>query len=255
MSAVIRSLHGPSPAEVAARKLAESIHGAELRPGQELDLSDFAQAHDVRPHALRAELASLVTSGLIDVVGDRAMVSRLDPSFLAEVLEMRRMMHNSLFIRGVDLIESRVLDEVHAVLRAQHEHLVRTRAATLTDAVAFNKTVRTLLLRIARPVCGDADLGSLVGLFRASRRYLILGWTVGNRVHDPEGQAPVADLFDSIDYLCELIDAIRLRQPGAITVAYGKYIDQIEEIAYASLISEYALASKARRRFFAVPDL
>jgi DNA-binding GntR family transcriptional regulator len=214
--AFVRRVESVSVADRVTSEIRRAILAGRLRPGQEFSLRQIAGQLGVSFIPVREALRSLEAEGLlITRRGRSATVAPLDPEELHSICELRRRIEPELAARASVLSTSADLDALDAQITHQpdpHSH-----PDECYDAH------RNLLLDLLRPAATNWDLRMLQMLWRATERYLRVGFDLLDRT------ASDADRFDSAER--DLLAGYRTQDPEQARAAMLRHVDWNERIA------------------------
>jgi len=183
-STFVRPVDAVSVADRVTSEIRRAIVAGRLRPGQEFSLRQIAGQLGVSFIPVREALRSLEAEGLlITRRGRSATVAPLDAEELHSICDLRRRIEPDLAARACLLTTAAELDVLDARINVTH-------AAQISVDERYDAH-RTLLLDLLRPAATEWDLRMLQMLWRATERYLRIGFDLLDRT------ASEADRFDS----------------------------------------------------------
>ena len=214
--AFVRRVEAVSVADRVTSEIRRAILAGRLRPGQEFSLRQIASQLGVSFIPVREALRSLEAEGLlITRRGRSATVAPLDPDELHSICELRRRIEPELAARACVLTTGAELDALNTQIAHQpdpHSH-----PDECYDAH------RNLLLDLLRPAATNWDLRMLQMLWRATERYLRIGFDLLDRT------ASDADRFDSAQR--DLLAGYRTQDSDQARSAMLRHVDWNERIA------------------------
>jgi len=202
-----------SAADLVMSEIRRAILAGRLRPGQEFALRPMAAQLGVSFIPVREALRSLEAEGLlITPRGRSATVAPLDSEDLHGICQLRRCIEPDLAARACTLITPADLDVLEARIALAHDP--HNHPDERYDAH------RRLLLALLRPAATEWDLRTLRMLWRATERYLRVGFDLLDAV---------AIDFDTAQH--DLIAGYRTKHPEAARDAMRRHLGWNESIA------------------------
>jgi DNA-binding GntR family transcriptional regulator len=215
-SAFVRPVEAVSVADRVTSEIRRAIVAGRLRPGQEFSLRQIAGQLGVSFIPVREALRSLEAEGLlITRRGRSATVAPLNSDELRGICQLRRRIEPDLAARACALTTPADLDVLEAGVELAQDP--KGNADERFDAH------RNLLLDLLRPAATSWDLRTLQMLWRATERYLRVGFDQLDRT------AGDAAGFGRAQR--ELIAGYRSLDPDAARAATLRHVDWSEGVA------------------------
>lgn len=245
----VRSLDGPSRAELAVGELGNAIHIGVLRPHEEISVPDLADRHDIRLSVLRDALTGLSREGLLSVHGDTAVVAPLELGELAGISRLRREIELDMFARSCALIPSRELDRIEAVLDSYSEPDDPTAVANAGNGMSFwSKVMKELNMGLCAPVASPIEQRLLRSVVLASRRYHSLGWSAMRQSASSPISSATQMRQEHLARCHDLVDAFRTRSQVKVREVGGRHCDDSDAVVRESLIPDHTAFSPRLRQ-------
>ena len=218
--AAVRPIEPRSVVEQVMTELRRSILSGALAPGRELSLRELAEMLQVSIIPVREALRSLESEGLVVTrPGRSARVAPLDLDELRGLYRLRRRLEPEIAQRSCRLLTEADLDRLEQ------------------EAVGFGAQERTMNdiydahhefhLALLAPAATGWDIRILSTLWRASERYIRIGW--GRLDPDPQEHARREQ------YHVELVGAFRQRDPEVAAAAVLQHLSRNEQTALLAL--------------------
>jgi DNA-binding GntR family transcriptional regulator len=216
----VRPIESRSVADQVMLELRRSILGGALEPGREFSLRELAEMLQVSIIPVREALRSLETQGLVQMrPGRSATVAPLDLGELQSIYRLRRRLEPEIGQRSCRLISDGELDRLD-------EQAVEFGAEQLTMNQIY-EAHHEFHLALLAPAATSWDLRILSTLWRASERYIRIGW--GKLDPDPsEHRRREA-------HHLELVAAFRQRDPEVAASAVDQHLSRNEATALLAL--------------------
>jgi DNA-binding GntR family transcriptional regulator len=219
-AAVVRPIESRSVADQVMTELRRSILSGALEPGREFSLRELAELLQVSIIPVREALRSLENQGLVQMrPGRSAAVAPLDLDELQSIYRLRRRLEPEIAQRSCRLLSDAQLDllEQQAV-GFGNEHL------TMNEIYDSHHEFHLALLA---PAATSWDMRILSTLWRASERYIRIGW---GRL-DPDPQEHHRRELHHV----ELVAAFRQRDPEIAASAVHQHLSRNEQTALLAL--------------------
>ena len=219
-SAAVRPIESRSVADQVMTELRRSILSGALEPGREFSLRELAEMLQVSIIPVREALRSLENQGLVQMrPGRSAVVAPLDLDELQSIYRLRRRLEPEIAQRSCRLLSAADLDrlEVEATEFGAEQ---RTINEIYDSHHAFH-------LSLLAPAMTSWDIRILSTLWRASERYIRIGWGLLDpdpREHQRREQ-----------YHLELVSAFRPRDPEIAAGAVLLHLSRNEQTALLAL--------------------
>ena len=218
--AAVRPIEPRSVVEQVMTELRRSILSGALAPGRELSLRELAEMLQVSIIPVREALRSLESEGLVVTrPGRSARVAPLDLDELRGLYRLRRRLEPEIAQRSCRLLSAADLDRLEQ------------------EAVGFGAQERTMNdiydahhefhLALLAPAATGWDIRILSTLWRASERYIRIGW--GRLDPDPHEHARREQ------HHVELVSAFRQRDPEVASAAVLQHLARNEQTALLAL--------------------
>jgi DNA-binding GntR family transcriptional regulator len=218
--AAVRPIESRSVVEQVMIELRRSILSGALAPGRELSLRELAEMLGVSIIPVREALRSLEGEGLVVTrPGRSARVAPLDLGELQGLYRLRRRLEPEIAQRSCRLLSDAELGRLER------------------EAVGFGAPDRTMNdiydshhefhLALLAPAATSWDIRILSTLWRASERYIRIGW--GSLDPDPQEHARREQ------YHVELVAAFRQRDPEVAADAVQQHLSRNEQTALLAL--------------------
>jgi len=215
-SAFVRPVEAGLVTDRVTSEIRCAIVAGRLRPGQEFSLRQMAGQLGVSFIPVREAVRSLEAEGLLVTRrGRSAMVAALSVEELRGICQLRRWIEPELAARACALTTPADLD----VLEAGVE-LAQDPSSSADERFDAH---HTLLLDLLRPAATSWDLRTLQMLWRATERYLRVGFDQPDRTG--------ADAASLGRAQRELIAGYRSRDPDAARAATLRHVDWGERVA------------------------
>jgi DNA-binding GntR family transcriptional regulator len=219
-AAVVRPIESRSVADQVMTELRRSILSGALAPGREFSLRELAEMLQVSIIPVREALRSLESQGLVRMrPGRSAIVAPLDLEELQSIYRLRRRLEPEIAQRSCRLLSDAELDLLE-------EQAVRFGDEKLTMNEIYDSHHEFHLALLA-PAATNWDLRILSTLWRASERYIRIGW---GRL-DPEP----AEHQRREQHHVELVQAFRQHDPEIAASAVHQHLSRNEETALRAL--------------------
>jgi DNA-binding GntR family transcriptional regulator len=216
----VRPIESRSVADQVMVELRRSILCGALEPGREFSLRELAEMLQVSIIPVREALRSLENQGLVQMrPGRSAAVAPLDLDELRSIYRLRRRLEPEIAQRSCGLIADGELDRLE-------EQAAGFGAERLTMNEMYEGHHEFHLALLA-PAATSWDLRILSTLWRASERYIRIGW---GRL-DPD---PHEHRRREAHHLA-LVSAFRQRDPEIAASAVHQHLSRNEETALLSL--------------------
>jgi DNA-binding GntR family transcriptional regulator len=218
--AAVRPIESRSVVEQVMTELRRSILSGALEPGRELSLRELAEMLQVSIIPVREALRGLESEGLVVTrPGRSALVAPLDLDELQGIYRLRRRLEPEIAQRSCRLLSDAELDRLER------------------QAVEFGAGKRTMNeiydahhafhLALLAPASTSWDIRILSTLWRASERYIRIGW---GRL-DPDPQEHIRRTQHHV----ELVSAFRQRDPEIAAGAVHRHLARNEQTALLAL--------------------
>lgn len=218
--AVVSPIQSRSVADQVMTELRRSILSGALEPGREFSLRELAEMLQVSIIPVREALRSLENQGLVQMrPGRSAYVAPLDLEELQSIYRLRRRLEPEIAQRSCRLISDAELDRLHA------------------QATTFGAEERTMNeiydshhefhLALLLPAATSWDVRILATLWRASERYIRVGW--GRLDPDPKEHQRREK------HHIEMVSAFRQRDPEIAASAVQRHLSRNEQTALLAL--------------------
>jgi DNA-binding GntR family transcriptional regulator len=215
-SPFVRPVDAVSVADRVTSEIRRAILAGRLRPGQEFSLRHIAGQLGVSFIPVREALRSLEAEGLlITRRGRSATVAPLDPDELHGICQLRRRIEPDLAARACVLTTAADLDVLEAHIALAQD--------TQSHSDERYDAHRGVLLDLLQPAATSWDLRMLQMLWRATERYLRVGFDLLDRT------AGDATRLASAQYA--LVAAYRAKDPQTARAAMLRHVDWSENIA------------------------
>ncbi len=219
-AAVVRPIESRSVTDQVMTELRRSILSGALEPGREFSLRELAEMLQVSIIPVREALRSLENQGLVQMrPGRSAVVAPLDLDELQGIYRLRRRIEPEIAQRSCRLLSDAELDRLQA------------------EAVEFGDAQRTMNeiydshhtfhLALLAPAATSWDIRILSTLWRASERYVRIGW--GMLDPDPNEHDRRRQHHE------ELVEAFRQRDPEVASSALLQHLIRNEQTALLAL--------------------
>ena len=218
--AAVRPIESRSVVEQVMTELRRSILSGALAPGRELSLRELAEMLGVSIIPVREALRSLESEGLVLTrPGRSARVAPLDLEELQSIYRLRRRLEPEIAQRSCRLLTVAELDrlEEQAIGFGQRD---RTMNEIYDGHHAFH-------LALLAPAATAWDIRILSTLWRASERYIRIGW--GRLDPDPQEHERREQ------HHVELVSAFRQRDPEVASAAVLQHLARNEQTALLAL--------------------
>ncbi len=141
-----------SLADQAKDALKKEIFSGALKPGERIDISEYAKRWAISPTPLRDALKNLEVSGIVEVSPRRGVfVAKLDERAFREILDLRICLEPA----AVRLAAPNIPREVAEAARDAYLNAGNARPE---DRVAALEEVDFLIHRLAKEYCGNSRL-------------------------------------------------------------------------------------------------
>ncbi len=220
--AVVSPIQSRSVADQVMTELRRSILSGTLEPGREFSLRELAEMLQVSIIPVREALRSLENQGLVQMrPGRSAYVAPLDLDELQSIYRLRRRLEPEIAQRSCRLISGAELDrlEVQAATFGAEER-------TMNEIYDAHHEFHLALLV---PAATSWDVRILTTLWRASERYIRIGW--GRLDPDPQ------EHHRREKHHTELVSAFRQRDPEIAADAVQQHLSRNEQTALLALDS------------------
>ncbi|HEV2634618.1 MAG TPA: GntR family transcriptional regulator [Actinocrinis sp.] len=218
--AVVRPIESRSVSDQVMTELRRSILSGDLAPGREFSLRELAEMLQVSIIPVREALRSLENQGLVQMrPGRSAFVAPLDLDELQSIYRLRRRLEPELAQRSCRLLSDAALD--HLEMQA-----LGFGAEQLTMNEIYDSHHEFHLALLA-PAATSWDIRILSTLWRASERYIRIGW--GKLDPDPH------EHHRREKHHMELLAAFRQRDPEIAAGAVYQHLSRNEETALLAL--------------------
>lgn len=218
--AAVRPIESRSVVEQVMTELRRSILSGALAPGRELSLRELAEMLGVSIIPVREALRSLESEGLVLTrPGRSARVAPLDLEELQSIYRLRRRLEPEIAQRSCRLLTVAELDRLEE------------------QAIGFGRRDRTMNeiydghhafhLALLAPAATAWDIRILSTLWRASERYIRIGW--GRLDPDPQEHERREQ------HHVELVSAFRQRDPEVASAAVLQHLARNEQTALLAL--------------------
>ena len=216
----VRPIESRSVADQVMLELRRSILSGALEPGREFSLRELAEMLQVSIIPVREALRSLESQGLVQMrPGRSAAVAPLDLGELQSIYRLRRRLEPEIGQRSCRLISDGELDRLD-------KQATEFGAEQLTMNEIY-EAHHEFHLALLAPAATSWDLRILSTLWRASERYIRIGW--GKLDPDPnEHRRREA-------HHLELVAAFRQRDPEAAASAVDRHLSRNEATALLAL--------------------
>ena len=216
----VRPIESRSVAEQVMLELRRSILDGTLEPGREFSLRELAEMLQVSIIPVREALRSLENQGLVQMrPGRSAAVAPLDLGELQSIYRLRRRLEPEIAQRSCRLISDGELGRLD-------KQATEFGAEQLTMNQIY-EAHHEFHLALLGPAATSWDLRILSTLWRASERYIRIGW--GRLDPDPnEHRRREA-------HHLELVAAFRQRDPEVAATAVDRHLSRNEETALLAL--------------------
>ena len=200
------------------------IMEGKLPPGQRLIIDEIAEELGLSIIPVREALRSLESQGLVQMrPGRSAAVAPLDLGELQSIYRLRRRLEPEIAQRSCQLLSAAELDRLHQVaVEFGDEH------RTMNDIYDSHHDFHLALIA---PAATGWDIRILSTLWRASERYVRIGW--GMFDPDPDEHARREQ------YHTELVAAFRQRDPEIAASAVHQHLARNEQTALRALGSRF----------------
>jgi DNA-binding GntR family transcriptional regulator len=217
---VVRPIESRSVADQVMTELRRSILSGALEPGREFSLRELAEMLRVSIIPVREALRSLENQGLVQMrPGRSAVVAPLDLDELQSIYRLRRRLEPEIAQRSCRLLPDAELDRLRLVAEEfGDEH------RTMNEIYDSHHTFHLALLA---PAATSWDLRILSTLWRASERYVRIGW--GKLDPDPLEHSRRRQHHQ------ELVEAFRQRDPEIASGALLQHLTRNEQTALLAL--------------------
>src|ERR1700722_3430787 len=230
-AAVVRPIESRSVADQVMLELRRSILSGALQPGREFSLRELAEMLQVSIIPVREALRSLENQGLVQMrPGRSAVVAPLDLDELQSIYRLRRRLEPENGRGSGRLRSDAELDRLQ--LEAEEfgdEH------RTMNEIYDSHHTFHLALLA---PAATSWDIRILSTLWRASERYVRIGWGMLDpdpREHERRKQ-----------HHQELVEAFRQRDPEIASNALPNHLTRNEQTALLALGPNHGSLTPAR---------
>jgi DNA-binding GntR family transcriptional regulator len=201
-------------------ELRRSILAGALAPGRELSLRELAEMLGVSIIPVREALRSLESEGLVLTrPGRSARVAPLDLAELQSLYRLRRRLEPEIAQRSCRLLSVAELDRLEAQATGFGEA-----DRTMNDIYDGHHAFHLALLA---PAATSWDIRILSTLWRASERYIRIGW--GRLDPDPQEHTRRQQAH------LELLGAFRQRDPEVASAAVLAHLSRNEQTALLAL--------------------
>jgi len=201
-------------------ELRRSILDGSLEPGREFSLRELAEMLQVSIIPVREALRSLENQGLVQMrPGRSATVAPLDLAELQSIYRLRRRLEPEIAQRSCRLLPEAELDRLE-----QQAVGFGAENRTMNDIYDAHHEFHLALLA---PAATSWDIRILSTLWRASERYIRIGW--GSLDPDPQEHARRER------YHVELVAAFRQRDPEVAAGAVLQHLSRNEQTALLAL--------------------
>jgi DNA-binding GntR family transcriptional regulator len=218
--AAVRPIESRSVVEQVMTELRRSILCGALEPGRELSLRELAEMLQVSIIPVREALRGLESEGLVVTrPGRSALIAPLDLDELQGIYRLRRRLEPEIAQRSCRLLSDAELDR-----------LERQAVEFGTDNRTMNEIYdshHAFHLALLAPASTSWDIRILSTLWRASERYIRIGW--GKL--DPDPQEHVRRTRHQV----ELVAAFRQRDPEIAVGAVHQHLARNEQTAMLAL--------------------
>jgi len=209
-------------------ELRRSILSGALAPGREFSLRELAEMLQVSIIPVREALRSLENQGLVQMrPGRSAAVAPLDLGELQSIYRLRRRLEPEIGQRSCRLISDGELDRLD-------KQATEFGAEQLTMNEIY-EAHHEFHLALLAPAATSWDLRILSTLWRASERYIRIGWGMLDpdpHEHDRRKQ-----------HHQELVEAFRQRDPEIASAAVLQHLTRNEQTALLALGPDGDLAT------------
>jgi DNA-binding GntR family transcriptional regulator len=218
--AAVRPIEARSVVEQVMTELRRSILSGALAPGRELSLRELAEMLQVSIIPVREALRGLESEGLVVTrPGRSARVAPLDLDELQAIYRLRRRLEPEIAQRSCRLLSGAELDRLDAQA-VQFGAESRTMNDIYDSHHAFH-------LALLAPAATSWDIRILGTLWRASERYIRIGW--GSLDPDPQEHVRRGQ------HHAELVSAFRQRDPEVAASAVLLHLSRNEQTALLAL--------------------
>lgn len=218
--AAVRPIESRSVVEQVMTELRRSILSGALQPGRELSLRELAEMLQVSMIPVREALRGLESEGLVVTrPGRSALVAPLDLDELQGIYRLRRRLEPEIAQRSCRLLASAELDRLE--LQAAE---FGTGNRTMNEIYDSHHEFHLALLA---PASTSWDIRILSTLWRASERYIRIGW--GKLDPDPQEHVRRGQ------HHVELVSAFRQRDPEIAASAVHQHLARNEQTALLAL--------------------
>ena len=221
-TAAVRPIESRSVADQVMTELRRSILSGALAPGREFSLRELAEMLQVSIIPVREALRSLENQGQMRP-GRSAVVAPLDLDELQSIYRLRRRLEPEIAQRSCRLLSDAELDRLEL------------EAAEFGDAHRTMNEIydshHTFHLALLAPAATSWDLRILSTLWRASERYVRIGWGM----LDPD---PHEHERRTLHHQ-ELVEAFRQRDPEIASAAVLQHLTRNEQTALLALGPNY----------------
>ena len=216
----VRPIESRSVADQVMLELRRSILCGALEPGREFSLRELAEMLRVSIIPVREALRSLENQGLVQMrPGRSAAVAPLDLGELQSIYRLRRRLEPEIGQRSCRLISDGELDRLD-------EQATEFGAEQLTMNQIY-EAHHEFHLALLAPAATSWDLRILSTLWRASERYIRIGW--GRLDPDPDEHRRREA------HHRELVAAFRQRDPETAARAVHQHLSRNEQTALLAL--------------------
>jgi DNA-binding GntR family transcriptional regulator len=218
--AAVRPIEARSVADQVMTELRRSILSGALEPGREFSLRELAEMLQVSIIPVREALRSLENQGLVQMrPGRSAVVAPLDLDELQSIYRLRRRLEPEIAQRSCRLLTDPELDRLHAQARE-----FGAEQRTMNEIYDAHHGFHLALLA---PAATSWDMRILSTLWRASERYIRIGW---GRL-DPDPHEHERRELHHVN----LVEAFRQRDPEIAASAVHQHLSRNEQTALLAL--------------------
>jgi DNA-binding GntR family transcriptional regulator len=232
----IRAISAPLLADRVIGKIEQDIFAGAAIPGTQYSLPELAEEHQVRELALRYAVVRLERDGLLKAHGDLIVVAPLDPGQCVRSSNLRLLVQTDLIERSASRCDPSLFDRLAALLPDEAPPPLLDNPGVLRD---WTQMMFAVTHELSAPVASQAHLQVLNESYRASQRYINLGW-IRTRGAGPTPSTESVSLRTShLECLRALLEACRSGQPSLIRELTRRHNINGDEVALRSLASDY----------------
>lgn len=216
----MRPIEARSVSEQVTDEIRRSILAGTLEPGQSLSLRTIAERLNVSFIPVRDALVRLQNEGLVvNPAGRSARVAELDLDELDAIYRLRRMLEPDLARRSCPALTDPQLDSLFELATSLGAY-----ERSMDDIYDDHRSFHLALLA---PAASGWDERILMTLWRASERYIRIGFGLLDRDPEEHDRRRVAHQT--------LVDVFRERDPERAAAAVEEHLAHNEEIAASAL--------------------